>query len=332
MHKIKIKVKKTYTKNTKVIQELLQADARYYTTQTDPFFNSIQKYEHKNILDILCYIEPLEPYLEETEYVEKNIKVHPMTYSVFKEIAQNKNITMQSYLELLLYKYYQLDTDIEFLRLESYEGKKFYFLNEETLKIFLYDNYFTTKCLLSALKMLKEDAKGNETTLLFFKIMQMYSKRLLDNKNITLIEYKTYIKAYKASKITYEINFIEKIIFLRHKLKTESINSDKRTRIFKDIMCKYNEKYMKTYNNNLEIFIENELYPHYEEEAIEHESDVFHLGNFKKRLELSGTDFLTYRNNLTKLLLYKQLDTKTYKNLEEIDDVLDVVQNIQIVT
>ncbi len=328
MYKIKIKIKKSYTHRIEIIQELIQADSRYSNIQKNNYFNTMIKFNHNNILDILNYLEPDLPISKDSEYVEKNILIHQLTYSSFQNIAKLMHITHQNYLKLLLEKFYQLDTNVEFLTLKLYKGDKFYFLNEETLKIFIYENYFSTSFLLDALKLLKQDDKENRTTFIFFRIMQMYAKRLVDEKKITTSEYNFYLEAYKDSKIIYEIDFIEKIIFLRHKLKTDFI-VNKRTRILKDIISKYNKKFTTEYEKNVKKFICNEIYPYYSD-TIEHIYDVFSLGNFKQRLQLSGDNFLIYSDNLTTLLEKNQFKPTMYQSLENIDSILNYIAKMKL--
>lgn len=325
MHKIKVRIKKTHSNKEEVIAELIQAEARLNVALSDASSKSLFKNIHNNLLDILNYIECDEPYCEDSEYIDKFIRIHETSYPQFKKTIEEKQLNMKDYLELLLNKYYQLDTNFNFLTLQLQEGNTFYFLNENTIKVFLYKNYFTSEFLLLALKILKADERSNSTLNIYFKIMQMYILKLKENGSINEQEYNLYLEGFKTSKINNEIDFLEKIIFLRHKLGTEIFNNKNRSRIFKDLYKKYNSRY----HQDTEQFIRNEIHQYLEEsEYVNHDYDVFSLGNFKKRLHTSQLEFHKYTDNLKLLLSKGTFKMNMCQNLDVIDEILDEIMNI----
>lgn len=327
MHQITIEVKDIFKKDIDIIKELIQSDARLYRVQNESTYPLLLKLKHNNILDILTYIDPNNPCIEPSTYSDLTISIHPLSYQNFTEVAQSKHKTKKKYLESLLYNYYQLDLDVKFHTFNLNKEKELTFLNDTTLEILIYDNYMSTNFLLTQLKKLKADNRVNYTSKLFDKIMQFYITKLMEDNHLNREEYLKLLSAFRISKIEYEIDLIEKIIFLRHKLKVDCIQNKDRTKIFKDLHAKHNRIFKTTSNGNKTTFIRNEIFQYMTEPSV-HNFDILHLGNFKARLRYSDEKFKVYslifqnleKSHLAYLILFNTFTT--------IDETIDNIVNM----
>jgi len=329
MRQITIEVKDIFKKKLDIIKGLIQSDARLYRVQNESTYPLLLKLKHNNILDILTYIDPNSPYIAPSEYSDVTISIHPLSYQNFTEVAQSKHKTKKNYLELLLYNYYQLDVDLKlkFYTFDTSQEKKLTFLNDTTLAILIYDNYMSTNFLLTQLKKLKADNRFNFTANLFCKIMQLYIIKLMEDNHLNKEEYLGLLSSFKISIMEYEIDLIEKIIFLRHKLKVDCVQNENRTKIFKDLYAKNNEIFKTTSNGDKTTFIRNEIFQ-YLTEPSKYNFDIFNLGNFKARLKYSDEKFQVYSLNLQNLgTLYIEYLTLC-NNFTTIDAAIDNIANM----
>ncbi len=325
MHKIKIKVRKDFTKKLYIIKELIQADANLYDTQLNTYMKLLNKKNLHNMLDILKLINYDTPIQNTSIYTDLTFTVLPETYSYFKNAAKYKNLSAKEYLDSMLHQYYLIELDPLFPIFKLSLGNTFDFLNKNTLDVLLTQNYMTTHDLIESLKWLKVNKRSYHSTEVFFRIMQFYIIQLKETGLLNQKEFDNFSNSYKASTIDYEIDLIEKIIFLRHKIQSDPISADKRGKIFKELHKKYNKEFIKKYKQNLQDFIDHEIAKYINKDPNKN-WDIFLLGNFKARITYPANKFQQYKINLEHILDCF-FPINLLQDLDKIDEVIESIAN-----
>jgi len=327
MHKIKINVRKDFTKKLYIIKELIQADANLYDTQLNMFMKALNKKNFHNMLDILNFINYDTPIQNTSTYIDLTFTVLPETYSYFKNAAKYKNLSAKEYLDSMLHQYYLLELYPLFPTFKLSLGNTFDFLNNNTLDILLTQKYITTHNLIESLKWLKINQRSYHSTEVFFRIMQFYAIQLKETGLLNQKELEKFSNSYKASTIDYEIDLTEKIIFLRHKIQSDPISANKRGKIFKELYKKYNKEFIKKYKQNLQDFIDHEIAKYIDKDQYHNKGwDIFLLGNFKARITYPANKFQKYKINLEHMLDFT-FPIHLIQDLDKIDEVIESIAN-----
>lgn len=300
MRQEQITIKKRYKNNHDIIRELIACDQRLQNLLEDNHYKSFPISNKTTILDILKYINCNEAQSIESENISIYLSVQSDVYNYFKISAKKYTGYTQTvtYLNELLDNYYHMiDADNYFRILETHQLRSFYFLNDTTLKELIHTEYISSDFFISVLLDLKKELKENNTVNIFMKIMTMYQHMLYQEGQLSKDEFQNTNFFY--NKLSIEIDFIEKILFLRYKYKF--IPKSKFNKI-KRLHDKYNKELKKNYKNNIDDFIEKEIKKYYDLSTLNNPvMNRLKLINFKKRLSLQNKEFVEFSNKLSAL-------------------------------
>ena len=324
MTQVHIRINKSYQYDQVSIQELISCEQRLKNLIKDNYFKSLPFPKYENMLDILEYIDENQPYHSTNDYIDKVIGIPDNVYSTFKTISKHSTNTKQPniYLNQLLEKYNQIKNDTSYKEVSKIEHNQLYFLNYYTLSRFIVTEEFHTDFLLSALKKLKLDKKENKTIVIFSNIMKLLLLRMHEDNLITLEEFNLHTNMFKPNKLECEIDFIEKILFIRDKIiivqeNNQEISLKIEHNKINKIKARENKKLKELYNKNPNAYIRYEFGRYYRDNPTEFlEYDDIRMINFKNRLLFNEDEFHQYSNFISEVLLNQhtilKVGTKTY--------------------
>lgn len=312
MKQIHLRISTSYQYNNQsIFSELIACEQRLLNLKQDNYFVNLPFPKYNNMLDILNYIEENPPFPSIENYIEKSFSVPNKAYNTFKMIAEKTTNTKQpkDYLNKLLEKYNQVTLSQDYRDMSKKSYDKLYFLNDNTLRRFLLTEEFSTEFLLQALKNLKSDNKENRFAFVFSNIMKLFLRCMNQNAIIDDRMYEKFCTMFNINKLENEIDFIEKIIFIRDKISVPG--HDGKLCSFKihhnkinKIKAKENKKIHEKYNSDPNDYVRNEIAPYYREDFWQFlEYDNIRMINFRNRLSLGENDFSKYSNFISKFLL-----------------------------